>query len=125
MIRCVFALLLFGFYLPQACAQPPRSSSSPPSIQVDLFMSSTCPHCHKASEFFDALQKQIPWLVVHKHVINLDKSALTLFAARLKDIGSNNFAVPAMFFCKQYWVGFDTDKTTGKKLTAALQRCFR
>ena len=92
-------------------------------ITVDLFLSSTCSHCHKADVFFQKLEKKEPWLVVHRYLINQDKTALHLFYERLQQQDSDNFSVPAVFFCNTRWAGFDNEANTGKALMHALNFC--
>ncbi len=93
------------------------------TIQVDLFLTSTCPHCHKADGFFRDIEKKEPWLIVNRYVINQNKSALDVFYQHLQKQHSNNFSVPAIFFCDSRWAGFADEKTTGKVLLQALSYC--
>lgn len=93
------------------------------SITVDLFVSSTCPHCHKADAFFRDLEKKEPWLIVHRYVINQDKPALQTFYEHLQQQHSSNFSVPAIFFCDSLWAGFADETTTGKMLLRAISYC--
>lgn len=111
----------------------PLGSAAPPSyhytqttrvsINVDLFLSSTCPHCHKADAFFRDLEKKLPWLLVHRYVINQDKTGLQRFYEHLQRQHSSNFSVPAIFFCDARWAGFADEQTTGKALLQALTYC--
>lgn len=93
------------------------------TINVELFLSSTCPHCHKADEFFNKIQPQMPWLHIQRYVINEDKNALIRFNALLNEQHMDDFAVPSVFFCNSRWVGFVSDETTGKDLLKALNYC--
>ncbi len=93
------------------------------SVTVDLFLSSTCPHCHKADAFFRDMEKKQPWLVVNRYVINQDKSALQTFYEHLQQQHSGNFSVPAIFFCDSRWAGFADENTTGKALSRAISYC--
>lgn len=94
-------------------------------INVDLFLTSTCPHCQKADAFFNEVAKKNPWLVIHRHVINEDKAALQTFYDRLQQQHLNNFSVPAIFFCDSHWTGFAEADTTGKVLLPALEYCHK
>ena len=93
------------------------------TLNVDLFLSSTCPHCHKADLFFSEIEKKEPWLIVHRYVINQDKLALATFYEHLKQQKESDFAVPAIFFCDSRWTGFADDSTTGKTLLQAMRYC--
>lgn len=92
-------------------------------INVELFLSSTCPHCHKADDFFRSIEPQTPWLHVQRYLINEDKSALIHFNQLLNDQQLNDFAVPSVFFCNSRWAGFSSAETTGKDLLHALNYC--
>jgi glutaredoxin len=92
-------------------------------IKVDLFLSSTCPHCQKADAFFRDMEQKKPWLMVHRYIINQDKSALDHLYTRLQQQRSMNFSVPAIFFCGSQWTGFKDIDTTGKALRHALVYC--
>ena len=95
-------------------------------IKVDLFLSTTCPHCLAANQFFHHLESKKPWLSVHRHFINKDKKALeqlnTLVQAQ--HISVNPFAVPAIFFCNTRWLGFDNEMVAGKAIEKGLNYCY-
>lgn len=94
-------------------------------IRVDLFLSSTCPHCQKADAFFQSLQAQKPWLDVHRYIINQDKTALDSFHQELQQLDIDDYAVPAIFFCNSRWVGFDETGITGQNLLRGLNYCYQ
>lgn len=92
-------------------------------VNLDLFISSSCPHCQKAVQFFSALEKKQPWIHIERHYIDQDKASIELFYGRLKEQQISSFVVPAMFFCDSYWTGFVDEATTGKTLFHALEYC--
>ncbi|WP_045097526.1 thioredoxin domain-containing protein [Legionella fallonii] len=92
-------------------------------LNVELFLSSTCPHCHKADAFFKETETTTPWLHVNRYIIDKDKNALVRFNQLLNDQQMSDFAVPSIFFCNSRWVGFATAETTGKDLLHALNYC--
>lgn len=92
-------------------------------LTVELFLSSTCPHCHKLDAFFNELAPKTSWLHVKRHYINQDKNALMRFNALLSAQKTDDFAVPSVFFCGSRWVGFSSAETTGKDLLNALSYC--
>jgi|SRR5580704_7706320 hypothetical protein len=92
-------------------------------INVELFLSSTCPHCHKAELFFKEIETSTPWLHVNYYIIDKDKGALVRFNQLLNDQQMSDFAVPSAFFCNSRWRGFATAETTGKDLLHALNYC--
>ncbi|WP_133126938.1 hypothetical protein [Legionella nagasakiensis] len=121
-------LSLFFLHLSLIHANPQLShwvtgSGDKIQIHVDLFLSSTCPHCHKADQFFSKMKKEKPWLIIHRYMINQDKGALKLFHECLQQQNSNDFSVPAIFFCNSRWAGFADAETSGKTLMHALNYC--
>lgn len=118
LIRLILSVLIL-FY----CANSQAASQERTVLNVDLFLSSTCPHCHKADAFFKSIEKSKSWLVVHRYIINQDKLALKSFYEHLQQQQSSNFSVPAIFFCGARWAGFADEKTTGKALLRALSYC--
>lgn len=116
--------LLLG-WLPTAYTAGLVSQTNPQQtvVNVDLFVSSRCAHCQRADAFFKALEQQADWLVVHRYVINEDRLALTAFYDKLRATQSNNFSVPAIFFCGSHWIGYESAETTGNLLIRALNYC--
>jgi glutaredoxin len=117
--------ILFFLMTASSVAEPAVNypNSTVDQIKVDLFLSSTCPHCHKADEFFKLLESQLSWIVVHRYIVDQDKSALDEFYKHLQAVGSYNFAVPGIFFCNSRWTGFVDTNSSGKILYKALSYC--
>ena len=94
-------------------------------VNVDIFVTSVCLQCSFAEIFFKGLALQFPWISVHRHVIDKDKSALLLFHQELTQVQSESYLVPAIFFCNSRWFGFDKVNTTGKALSRGLNYCYQ
>ncbi|CEK10210.1 hypothetical protein [Legionella hackeliae] len=92
-------------------------------LQVSLFLSSTCPHCHKADLFFQSIEPNTPWIEVHRYTINKDKATLETFNQFLQQQNSTDFSVPAIFFCNSHWIGFAEPETSGEELLRGLKYC--
>ena len=94
-------------------------------LRVDLFLSSTCPHCLAANQFFHQLESKKKWLSVHRYYVNQDKAALDRFndLIQAQQITINAFAVPAIFFCDSRWLGFDNENNSGHQLLKSLNYC--
>jgi glutaredoxin len=93
------------------------------TLNIELYLSSTCPHCHKADAFFQRIVSQTPWIHVTRYIINEDKQALIRFNQMLEAQKMGDFSVPSFFFCNSRWIGFDSDETTGKDIMHALNYC--
>ena len=118
---CVSISLLYAKTAPIVWYQ--KEPSGQMAVHLDLFITSTCVHCQKADKFFRDIEKTIPWLRVHRYVINENKSALELFYAHIENDLPLNFSVPTMFFCGSRWTGFSDNNHTGKALLKALTYC--
>lgn len=93
------------------------------TIKVELFLSSTCPHCKKADEFFKRIEDENKWMQVTRYFIDKQQSALELFNTRLQSFNQLDFAVPSVIFCRSRWVGFASEETTGKELLEGIHYC--
>ncbi|MBA2655643.1 MAG: hypothetical protein H0U70_01500 [Tatlockia sp.] len=95
-----------------------------PVIEANFFLSSTCSHCQNEDVFFKNLEQQKPWLKINRYVINQDKTSLEKFQQQLKQHNLDDYAVPAVFFCDSWWIGFDKAETTGAAITRGLDYCY-
>nr|HAT8714133.1 hypothetical protein [Legionella jordanis] len=125
-LKCFFSILLSLFLIASWAKDSTstwvKQTDKQFKIPVYLFLSSTCPYCHKADEFFKTLEAS-PWLEIHRYFINTDKSALATFNNFLVQQNSSNFSVPAFFFCNSHWISFADAQSTGKTLLRALTFC--
>jgi glutaredoxin len=100
-----------------------RGENNQIKLRVDLYLSSKCPYCKKADEFFRDLEKRTPWINVHRYIINEDRAALEQFHQELQQLHLDNYSVPAVFFCNSEWIGFDKAEITGAILLQRLHYC--
>lgn len=94
-------------------------------LRVNLFLSSSCPYCHQADNFFKEQETKLNWLDVHRYIVDQDKAALYFFYQQLERQSLTNFAVPSIFFCDSHWVGFANNQDSGKELLRALNYCYQ
>lgn len=125
---CQLFLLFFIVHVPGWAADSSstwytKGTNNTITINVELFLSSTCPHCHKANEFFRTIEARSPDLHIQRYFINQDKNALIRFNQLLNAQQMDDFAVPSIYFCNSRWVGFASDDTTGKDLVHAINYC--
>lgn len=100
-----------------------QSADKKVTLNVQLFLSSACPHCQNAKDFFKDLATRSADLSIQYNIINDDKEALMRFNQLLSEQHLDDFAVPSIYFCDSRWVGFATADTTGKDLLRALNYC--
>ncbi|MGL5741243.1 MAG: hypothetical protein ACRCXC_01140 [Legionella sp.] len=100
-----------------------KSADNKIVLNIEMFLSSTCPYCHKADEFFTGLEAKSPDLHVQRYIINQDKNALIRFNQLLNEQQMSDFAVTSIFICNSRWVGFSSAETTGKDLLHAINYC--
>ena len=91
-------------------------------LKLEVYLSSTCPHCKDAAVFINTFQKAHPWVQVNQYLINENKSALKQFASRIDSMSVQGFAVPAFVFCDSMWIGFG-DKNSAIPLIEGLKYC--
>jgi hypothetical protein len=126
----VFLLLLLfaGAPVPSALSQEQSSEwyefEEDGSLRVNLyvFLSETCPHCHRALHFLGALKEQLPWLNVRALEVSEPENA-EFYATLAEQLGSDARYVPAFFYCNRSFQGYDDDATTGRFLRQSLEAC--
>lgn len=107
--------------------QSSDSTVSRVEIPVEVFLTSSCPHCKALSAFLEQYQKTHHWITVHRYYIDTNKAALEKFNNMTQSlhIEINQFVTPAVFFCDSRWLGFDTPQHLGKALDRGLSFCKR
>ena len=91
-------------------------------VNLYLFWSVTCPHCHRALRFVNDLTEDLPWLDVHLLEIS-DPEAAGAYRAFANAFGIETFYVPAFFYCGLSFNGYGDDSTTGAYLRDTLETC--
>ncbi|MBA3536194.1 MAG: hypothetical protein H0T84_06255 [Tatlockia sp.] len=129
-LRRVLTLLLFlvtsiSFAGTEPAPWFSKGTDNQLKLRVDLYISTTCPHCKNEDAFIRELQKKKPWLDIHRYEINLNRASLEKFHQALQQQNSDDYSVPALFFCDSRWVGFDKVETTGQALSRGLDYCYQ
>lgn len=126
LLRLLFVFFIICAHASAADLSPAwysKSTDNKVILNVELFLSSTCPHCQKADAFFKEIEKKSPNLHVQRNFIDKDKNALVRFSQFLNAQQMDDFAVPSIYFCDSRWIGFDSAATTGKDLLNGIQYC--
>ena len=110
--------------LPEGHPVPWHEVEEDGSARVNLyvFWSASCPHCHRALRFLDTLEEKLPWLGVKALDVSLPENA-ELYAMLAKQLGTDARYVPAFFYCGRALQGYDDDTSTGRFLRESLELC--
>ena len=110
--------------LPQERPFPWHELGEDGSVKVSLyvFWAETCPHCHRALRFLDALEKELSWLEVRPLEVSAPEN-LAAYSALAEQLGAEARYVPAFFYCGRSFQGYDRDDTTGRFLRQSLEAC--
>jgi len=118
--RLIFVWLLIQ---PMAAAQTARSnggSGVAPCNNFEIFTRPGCPHCERAKEFLQKLQEEYPEILITEHVVPNDQAQLQRLFQLAGEYGVSRPGVPAFLICGNFFIGFDTDDTTGKRIKTLL-----
>ena len=118
--RLILAWLLIQ---PMAGAQTGGSDSGSgvaPCNNFEIFTRPGCPHCERAKEFLQKLQKEYPEVLITEHVVPDDQAQLQRLFQLAREYGVSRPGVPAFLICGNFFIGFDTDDNTGKRIKTLL-----
>jgi glutaredoxin len=129
-VAIVLMLLLTLVSFPVRQALPQEQASAWHEIEADgslrvnlyVFWSATCPHCHRALRFLGALEEQLPWLDVRALEVSEPENA-ELYVTLAGQLGTEARYVPAFFYCGRSFEGYQGDHTTGDFLRESLEAC--
>lgn len=92
-------------------------------IEAWFFWSRGCPHCIAAHPDVLAIAAARPWLRLHPLEISGEPANLALYERLAHQIGAEAVSVPAVIFCGEILVGWDSAATTGVQLRQRLDAC--
>ena len=104
MVQKILGFFFLLGFVSNSFAQPPLSPwyiqgpNQEVILKLEVYLSSTCPHCKDAAVFLNTFQKAHPWVQVNRYLINENKPALKQFASRIDAMNVRGFAVPAFVF---------------------------
>ncbi len=94
-----------------------------PEVQLYFFWSLTCPHCTEARPYIEALPEARPWVKLHSQELSRQPENVRQYQAMARQLGEDAAAVPALLFCGEMHVGWDSDATTGALIRQRLDGC--
>lgn len=91
-------------------------------VDVYLFYSETCPHCHEEREFFEEYTKESSdKLVYHEYEI---RSNQELFSNVAEALDEYSMYVPYLVIGDDVLVGFSSADTTGEQIREMVDNCY-
>ena len=120
----VFLLCLFPSALVQA--EEPWVTTGPdgqPEVHLYFFWALTCPHCIQAHPAIAAIPQARPWVRLHALELTGHPENARLYQAMAEQVGEEANSVPALLFCGEMQVGWDSDDTTGERMRQRLDAC--
>jgi glutaredoxin len=91
-------------------------------VNLYVFWSETCPHCHRALRFLATLEEELPWLEVKAQEVSAPED-VELYVMLADKLGTDARYVPAFFYCGRTFQGYNDDATTGRFLRDSLEAC--
>ena len=130
MHRLLHPLLILVLVLAAGAAA--RSDASPwiqtdaagqPQVQLYFFWALTCPHCTEAYPHVEAIAASRPWVRLHALELSRSQDNVRLYQAMAQQLGQEARSVPALLFCGEMHVGWDSAQTTGESIRQRLDSC--
>ena len=100
MKKCLFVLIaaIFSFIV--------SAEETQQKERFYFFYSESCPHCHDAMPFLEALEKEFPNIEFNKLEISEHPEHLAIFNKKMEKLGAQVGGVPTFVFKDKYLVGF-------------------
>lgn len=87
---------------------------------IEYYYTQDCPHCKRATEFFNSFEPQYPEILIKRYNVHQDLDAITRFIELHERHGIERPGVPFIVMCDQYLIGFDEPETTGRMIEKIL-----
>lgn len=118
---CLLALLPAAGRADDAWLKP--GANGQPEVQLYFFWSITCPHCTEAHPYIEAIPEARPWVKLHALELSHHPENARQYQAMARQLGEDAASVPALLFCGEMHVGWDSDATTGARIRQRLDDC--
>ncbi|MBP8283641.1 MAG: hypothetical protein KAX46_06970, partial [Chromatiaceae bacterium] len=122
-----FLFILLCLLLPTLVqADEPWVTTGPdgqPEVNLYFFWALTCPHCIQAHPAIAAIPQGRPWVRLHALELTRHPENARLYQAMAEKLGEGAASVPALLFCGEIQVGWDSDGTTGERIRQGLDAC--
>ena len=117
---CLLLSLLFLFFF--GSSQASKAQSEP--INAYFFYGTGCPHCAKEREFLQSLKEKNPNdISIYEYEIYYNTLNSKKFADTITHLGIDVGGVPFLVIGERYFIGYESDETTGLEIENELIRC--
>ena len=123
LISCLVIILLFSTIVTaqeNTIIQDIENNSH--EHKLTFFYSDTCPHCHEESLFLEKIQEKYAILKIESYEVS-EPGAVEKLMAMAEEHGFKPRGVPVTFVDGDYFIGYDSDETTGKQIEQAIVKC--
>jgi hypothetical protein len=121
LLSCI--LLGLGPGLTRAEPAPAPAVAEEPAVSLYFFWSARCPHCLEARPFIESLPARHPWIQLHSLEISRSRENLAAYVDMAARLGEEARSVPALLFCNEMLVGWQSDAISGPMLLDRLAQC--
>lgn len=94
-----------------------------PEVKLYFFWALTCPHCIEAHPYIEAIPQARPWVKLHALELTRNAENVRLYQTLARQLGEEAASVPALLFCGEMYVGWESDAITGALLRQRLDDC--
>lgn len=120
-ILTIMKKLLFVFFFCFILLFPTHVAAQDNTVNLYLFHSRTCPHCHEEIAFLDSIQPDYPYLVVKMYETSEDVMNQRLLSLVGSELGVETRSVPLTIIGNDTTIGFLDPETTGKQLLEHIE----
>ncbi|MGF1547031.1 MAG: glutaredoxin family protein [Thiotrichales bacterium] len=92
-------------------------------VNLYFYTSASCPHCARATAFLKREEGRNPWLRVRYLEIDGNQKNREEFSRMAAAMGERPSEVPAFFMCREMYMGYGDDATTGRWLIDTAAAC--
>lgn len=89
-------------------------------VGVYFFWGEGCPHCTKEKVFLDKLEREYEEVRVYEFEITRNQANVMLLQEMARDLEVEVAGVPFTVVGRDYWIGYQSEATTGKEIEAAV-----
>jgi thiol-disulfide isomerase/thioredoxin len=118
----IFSLALALSFLPLRAISVHAQTSTPKNtVFIYLFYGEGCPHCAKATSYFDNLASIYPEIELVSYEVYYNKENQELFSLMAQHYEIEQFAVPTIFFGPYYLQGYSEEMNSD--FEAVIEKC--